>query len=1320
MRHILALSLFVLSLPASAAITGILMTRDGQPVAGARVLVHATETPEARRVRWLSQAPELVAITETKSDAKGAFSIPSPKEPVVDLRVEMRGYEPMSRRVAADEEVGAIALTSRSHVQGKITAAGKPVANALVAVSYGPEYLTRTDEQGRYEVPELRRATSITVIHPDYAIDDENFPIGAAKAAGELNRTLSPGTALSGRTVAANGTTAIADAVIYVDGWPLATSDAEGAFTIARAPQKWTMLAARRDALYGQRASATDNQALVVRLERSAVLSGRVRDAKTKMPIPGAMVRLIVPRAPARGDLLPTVLTDAKGTYSITTPAGSYMLTAQHPAYQVQTVDASLTSGQELVKDINVTQHARVTGVIVDEEKRPVAGATVSAEDVAADMMRMPARFMRDTNVSGPDGRFSLTVQPDSEFRVRAVKKGMPQVQGDSMKVAAGDRKGPVVLTIPAGVAVSGRVLDANGDPLSGVSVSATETPAGGDAMVRRMIFSGPPGQEEDLIRTASDGTFTVRVKEGTYDFTFKREGFAQKQVRAQSITPNGQNVIETRLDPAVEISGRVTRGGAGVPDVTISAFSVGGSTVVTGPDGSFTMAGLTPGLIRVMLRKDADLLSEQRSLTAPGRDIVVELPQGGTVTGRVVEKGTKRPITSFQAGVSTSRGGGGMVMMAPPLLRSFTSDDGSFKLEHVPPGSTFIVASAPGYTTGRMTVDVQDGKAINDLVLELETGVRLTGKVTGANGAPLSDASVMIQPSATGGFAMRGAMSRATTDANGEYTLDSLEVGEETVSISHPKHVEVSRKVTLKGKETRLDVQLTAGERLTGTVVTEGGMPVADAYVRATTPGDMREARTNASGIFELEAAKPGRYRFSASKSGYADGILEDVDITSGTPVRIQLKSGGTIYGQVTGLSEAELSSTTVWSSASGRAGGSASAPVDPQGNYRIEGVPVGSVRVSASTNTSTGGGKSSPQQIVEVAAGSAQQVNINFSGDTLIRGRVTRNGVPFTGAQVFFAPKQGGASANATVDEQGSYSVSGLEPGDYTIMIRDFQRGSSHTTTYTVRGSATFDIDYKTASVRGRVLDAASNEPVSSANVQLRPVSSGPPFGMSGQGSSTDPSGAFVIDNVAAGSYSITVSAEGFANHVGDLTLGDSGRDDLQFHLSKADGVTVRFVDARDGRVMNGQVWAFDPAGRLVHDPRSAMRFGSSTPDDLKVPLPPGRYTLTVMAQGYAPRVVSATSPSPLTVALTPGGTIRVQSKHAERRRFRILDASGMVYPRTEERPMPINLFPGTTPFDRIAPGTYTLQLLNDNDTVADTMQITVREGETVDVSI
>jgi len=1297
------------------------MTSDGVPVSGARVLIHAIETPEARRTRLLSDKPDFVPLATMQTDSKGAFSLPSPKEPVVDLRVELRGYEPHSRRVERDEDLGALLVSKRDMQKGTVTAGGKPVANALVVVSFTGDYMTRTDEQGRYEAPEIKRARTIAVIHPSYAIDEELFLFGGGAAASELNRTLSTGIALTGKTVAANGTTPVEKAEISVDGWPLATSGEDGSFTIAHAPAKWQSLMARKDALVAQRVPGGD-KAITLKLEKSAVVSGRVTDTKTKVPLAGVTVRLSVPRRMMQGDPSPLALTDAKGAYSIPAPSGSYMISASHPAYDLQSGEVSVAAGQQASKDLAMTQLARVSGVVVDEENRPVVAAAVASEAATTDMMRMPMRFQRDTpGLSGPDGKFSIRVQADSDIRLKANKKGLPQVKSDAMKLGAGERKGAVVLTIPTGVAVAGRVLDANGDPLSGVSVVATETPAGDRSM--RMIFLNTPGEEEDTVRSGSDGAFTLRVKEGTYDFTFKREGYAQKQVRAQNVTPNGENTIEARLEPAVEISGRVTRGGVGIPDVRLNALGITDASATTGPDGSFTVGNLSPGVTRLMVRKETDLISDMRTFTAPARDVVVEMPAGGTISGRVVEKGTKKPITSFQAGVSTSRGGssGGFMMMGPPQLKAFTSDDGSFTLEHVPAGAMTLLANAPGYASGRMSVDVVDGKALTDVVLELDTGVRLSGKVTGANGAPLSDVTVAVTPSSTGAFAMRGSLPRANTDANGEYTLDGLESGEESVQFSHPKHVDVTRKVTLKGRETKLDVQLSAGNRVTGVVTTEDGMPVGDADVSASSGMMPRETRTNASGTFEFDSLTPGRYRFSAAKAGFAPGVLEDVDVSSGSPVRITLKTGGTIYGRVTGLTEAEYANTTV-SAWAGRS--SMSASVDPQGNYKLEGAPLGSVRVSASLSRGiTGGGRNTPSQTVEVTAGGAQQVNLEFSGNTVVRGRVTRNGVPHGGASVYFSPKQGGsqASANATTDEQGRYSISGLEPGEHTVWVRDFARGGSYNTTYTVRGSDTFDIEYKAGSVRGRVLSATTNEAVGGATVQLKPAATTDFRGIT-YGATTDPNGNFVIELVPPGTYTVTAGGEGYANDVTETSIGDAGRENLELKLMRHEGVKVKVVDARDGRALTGMVIAFNRAGGVAHDSRGSMRFGDSTPEDLSVPLPPGSYTATVSAFNYAPRTVTVTSPSPapVTVALTPGGTIRVTSKHSERRRYRLIDSTGMQYPRWDARPMPGYLTPGTGPLEHIAPGVYTLQLLSEELVVLDTTQVMVREGETVDVSI
>lgn len=1326
-RHFATAVVFAfLSFPLLAAITGSVMTADGAPVAGARVSIYTAELPEARRVRLLSQSPARVPVESTQTDAKGAFSLPSPKDTVVELRVDAAGHEPQARRVERDEDAGAVALTKRETRKGVITGGGKPVPNATVLISYGgTDSIARTDEEGRYEAPDVKRARGITVIHPDHAIDAEIFA-NSGTPASELNRALVAGAKVTGRVVAADGQTPVANATVFLDQWPLATTGEDGTFTIPHAPAKWSVLTARKDALIGQRTSdSAGKSAVTVKMEKAAVISGRVTDSKTKLPIAGAMVSL----NPARRFSLETsglaAFTDAKGAYSIAGPAGAYSVGASHPAFDFGSGEVTVTTGQQVVKDLSMAQYARVSGVVVDEEKKPVVAAVIASEASGdGNPMRMPMRMARESSraVTGPEGRFSIRIAGDTDFRLRAAKKALPTARGDLLRLAPGERKSGVVLLIPTGIAVTGVVKDGNGDPLSGVSVTATETPAGGRGgmMMRTIVMAGFSGEEEDVVRTASDGTFTLRVKEGTYDFAFRRDGYAPKQVRAQNVTPQGGPNIETTLEPAVEISGRVTRGGVGIADVRINSFGSTESTAVTGPDGSFTLGGLSPGTTRLMLRKEADLIQEQKSYTAPARDVVIDLPPGGRVTGRVVEKGTSKPIASFQVGISTSRSGGSFVMMGPPQLKSFTSEDGSFTLENVPAGAMNIVASAPGYAGGRVNVDVVEGKTVSDVVVELDTGVRLVGKVTGPNGAALPDATIQLVPSPTSSFTRNGSMRRAVTDANGEFTLESLEPGDETFEISHPKYLATTKDVTLKGREMRMDVQLSGGQRVTGVVVTDSGMPVGEAEVEAfTVTGASHEsARTNASGAFEFPSLAAARYRFTARKSGYLEGVLEDVDVSSGGTVRIQMRTGGTIYGRVSGLGEQDLSGTTVTARA-GRT--SSSAAVDPSGNFRIEGAPTGTVEVSASTSTrGFMERRTSAAQTVELTAGGAQQVNLEFRADTVVRGRITRNGMPLGGAAVMFQPRANTrASASTTADEAGNYTVNGLEEGEYSVMVADLQRFNPHQTTYQVRaGTSTFDIDYKVASVRGRVIDAGTNEPIADAQVNVRPATSSEM--RISRAAMTDANGNFTIDSVSPGTYVVTASREGYGNDVREEPFGESGRDGLELRLSRNDGVTLQVVDGRDGRPMSAMVTVYDGVGRIVHETGGMRIGGGGNAKDIHLPLSPGTYTTTLAMTGYAVQTVRLTSPSKRTVAMTPGGTISVQSKHSVVRRMRLLDSSGAFYPRIGTRGPVRDLLPGTVPIEHVAPGSYTLQLLNDDGSIADSAQVTVREGETTRVQL
>src|SRR6478672_3514565 len=96
---------------------------------------------------------------------------------------------------------------------------------------------------------------------------------------------------------------------------------------------------------------------------------------------------------------------------------------------------------------------------------------------------------------------------------------------------------------------------------------------------------------------------------------------------------------------------------------------------VRTGVDGRFRITDLAPGEVMLAFKKPVDFIQVTRRVTAPANDVDVNLPKGGRISGRVVDKGTQEPVKSFDAGVSR----GGAALMVTPAMRAFATDDGTF-----------------------------------------------------------------------------------------------------------------------------------------------------------------------------------------------------------------------------------------------------------------------------------------------------------------------------------------------------------------------------------------------------------------------------------------------------------------------------------------------------------------------------------------------------------------------------------------------------------------------------------------------------------------
>jgi len=1348
-RRLIAV-LFVLgvSVPTFAAISGTVMNADGQPVVGAKISVFAPETIDARRARYASATPQRTPLVTASTDSTGSFRVETPKDqPAVELTVTANGYAPARTFALADDEAGALVLTAATSKSGTITANGKPLANATVVWAAGnAEFVAVTDAAGKYTVPDPSKwSDRALVIHPDFARFDEVTTSsilrgrrgnGAGRPGATLegitaDAALAAGVTIKGKVVGADGQTPAGGADLFVDLWPAGKSADDGTFTIAHAPKDWRFVEARSGSNIAVRARSEN--ALTLKLAKGASISGRVIDSKTQAAVAAAPVSLALGGMPGLvTGAIHSTITDAKGNFAFALiPPANYSLQFDRPGYNITPQTVAPTAGQAVNKSVYATPQARVTGTVTDEDHRPVAAARITMRQAAREAFgfQMFNRGSASGVWSGPDGRFVTMLNVPSEaVIIDAAKKGFPSGSSSQMRLSPGEKKAGVMITIPHGIAFTGRVLDKDGKPLSGVAVDATEsTREGGMPNIRRMIMSTLGSRGDDVIRTGTDGRFTVRLKEGTYDVNFKREGFAAKLLRAQNVTASVKPV-EVTLDPGAEITGRVTRGGAGVEGVNVTAISMDGTaSAVTQPDGTYRLTDLTPGQMMLAVAKMDAFIMENRPVTAPAHDVNIDLPAGGRITGHVVDKATHNAVTAFQAGVTTSRSGGGMAIMLPPMLKAFTNDDGSFVLENVRPGPTEVVVNAPGYTSGKLSnVDVEDGKTVADVEVALETGVRVVGRVTDTGGQPIAGVSVRSDASRGGGRMMRFDPTDAAivTDGNGEYAIESQEPGDKTYTFTRSGYVSDSRTVNLTGKEVRVDVQLSSGMHLSGLVTTDGGTPIGDAVVRAGSASDStfgREARTDGNGSFTMDGLAPGHYTFNASKSGYANGVVRDVDIATVNPVRITMTTGATITGHVSGFTPDELQGVNVLASASGA--GQVTAAVDASGNYRIDGAPTGTVRVVARTTAMLGSIKQTEPKTIVLEAGGSQQVDLEVKSDTVVRGRVTRNGLPLANAGVMFTPNAAKASTigSTRTDNNGMYELSGLSDGTYNVQFVDYANFSPFGTTHDVHGSGTFDIDIKSITLRGQVLDASTGSPLNGAMIELRGAGDSPM--MNSRTAQSDTNGMFTIEYVPSGAFQISADKENYGAESRSLTITDSAPDMQPFKLSPSAGITLSVVDARDGHPLAAAAHAIDMQGHTL-DSGMGNPFGGGAPAPITLTAPPGTYTITVSVNGYAPRTLTGVaSPSRQTVTMSPGGTLLIRSSANAQLRARLIDANGIPYGRNPfgvSGVFQIPASPGVYTLQNVAAGTYTVQILDNADQVSKSVAVTVIDGQTATADV
>ena len=1300
----LALLATALASAAHAAVAGRVRGTDGKPVAGVTVTALARESAEERGARHAAGRPR-AAVATARSGADGAFRIEAVR-PIAWLEARAEGFVPAAA-TAVDDSLVTFTLRKSETKRGVVRAYGKPVAGAVVVwTADGAEQISRTSADGVYQAPDPGTSPAVVlVIHPDFAPLEE--PV--AGKGSTLDRELTRGSAVTGSVVDGAGRP-VPGAVVVLDGDPPAgRTDARGEFSIPHARAEWSYVTARTESLVGTAARKAGAVVITARPGRS--VSGTVREEKTGLPVDGATVV-----ATNSQGLSVSADSDARGQYLLRgLPPGRYRIYAGRDGFQTGPAEYRAADRLDLRavlagrRDFTLARQPQITGRVEDEEKHPVDGALV-----LLGFKDTPAIYGADTSFgmegtatrTGPEGSFRLRMPAAGEeameflkdWSVTALKPGDAAGQADRKGVGPGT---PVTIRLSRGVELKGRVTAADGAPLPGVAVSAAEDGSFAGMMLPMHVMLAALGGD-GWTQTDAAGRFEMRVRPVVHHLSFRKPGHAPRVVRGHD--PRTAAPLEVVLDPAALVRGRVARAdGGGIAGVTVSATQQMrwlASSAVTGPDGSFELGDLAPGSYQLVASDEGLGIRISRTVDAPG-DVQMVLGPTATLRGRVTDAATGLPVARFKLQLTPGEA-------SERQAREVPGEDagGAFSVADVPVGELGVIATAEGYAARTEAITVTADEAGPDLELALTPEAPITGRVTSEARAPIAEATVSVE-----GAESEEKTAEATTDDDGLYELRGVPAGSVTLSVQAQGYLPEKR--TLDTRESaRADVTLRKGLSLRGEVLYQGS-GVAQAMVSAsssTQGATSQSTQTDERGRFTLDGLVPGRYTVNGYAEGKGKAKVEDVDVERAGPLRLVLERGATavLTGTIAGLpagEEAGFVSVIV----AGEQGESARGMVDAAHAFRIEDAPAGRVQARATATFMSGTVRTSRAVDLTLAAGSETEIVIRFSGDIVMSGLVVRDGAPLPGATVGFNAPDATGSTGRT-DARGAYEVAGLEPGQYQVTV--YGDNTYFATSHLVASSGEFDIDVTGGSVSGRAVRADDGTPVGNVSIALFLENENTPA----TSTATNGQGLFTARALHEGVYRLITSKAGFGQVVRTVDVPRGGSVEVTLELSEADGISVTVVDARDNRPLDAIVVVRDMARQIVANQHSGVG-----PDGvLNIPLAPGSYLLSTSAGGYGTVTRPVTAPAQgLTVGLTPGGTLVIESPRDLRGRVRLIQPDGEEYVRCWCNGIAeIELKGRWTSIENITPGSYTVELLETGEG-GPRRPVLIREGQTSSVT-
>ena len=500
---------------------------------------------------------------------------------------------------------------------------------------------------------------------------------------------------------------------------------------------------------------------------------------------------------------------------------------------------------------------------------------------------------------------------------------------------------------------------------------------------------------------------------------------------RANS-TYKGYSTIEEAPQTGT-VNAYVTSDGSGVSGAEIKID--GKSYGTTGNDGRLSIPDLKEGSYTVEVGETDTTRSGSTTVkVTAGKSATAEVQvraKTGTVTGKL-----NAPVSFIgEARVELQDANGNYVEHKSVRRgQTFTFADkpiGNYKLEVSTNARGFT-----GQTTSTFTLR-NNATESHDLTLTAQKA-SVYGWVKDEDGKAVRNAEVRIP----------GTNLKATTNSNGYFNITNIPDGQYTVEVAATdRTVGTNASVTLKpGDNKNLDQIVVNLHRrnATGRVLDEQNKPVGGAELKLSGNGQAEQTTTtDAEGIYRFSNLKPGTYTVEVKEStayGSGGGQLDiqperdtkqDFKVSKNTAT---LSGWGSVVGSDEKPANVELK---LWGKdADGKDKVVSTATTSEDGTFSFAGVEAGTYAIEVVESDRFQGGRTDAN--IDVKPGESKRFGLQMVYKTVTAtGLVTLDREQLKNVDVTVTQKATGKTFETRTDDQGRFTIMGLDHGTYTASI-------------------------------------------------------------------------------------------------------------------------------------------------------------------------------------------------------------------------------------------------------------------------------------------